>query len=40
LKYLKRLMNSFCDSHSWVGWFLFLDRGSIEEAPLRCSHSI
>jgi hypothetical protein len=27
-------MNSFCDSHSWVGWFLSLDRGSIRESPL------
>jgi hypothetical protein len=27
-------MNSFCDSHSWVGWFLVLDRGSIKESTL------
>jgi hypothetical protein len=35
LKYLKRLMNSFCGSHSWVGWLLYLNAASFKEPPLN-----
>jgi hypothetical protein len=32
---VKRLIDSFCDSHSWVGWHLYLAASSLKEPPLH-----